>query len=67
MSEIERFICFSSSFVQDYVKTIARKLANRISYQIGMFRRGSDLDREGPYPLADLDRGSKSAGDPNPL
>ena len=41
MSEIERFVCFSSSFVRDFVKNIARKLANRISYQIGMFRRGS--------------------------
>ena len=43
MSEIERFVCFSSSFVRDFVKNIARKLANRISYQIGMFRRGVQI------------------------
>ena len=52
MSEIERFMCFSSSFLRDFVKNIARKLAKRISYQIGTFRRGG---------------GSKSAkGGPNP-
>ena len=33
---MERFVCFSSSLVRDFVKNIARKLANRISYQIGM-------------------------------
>ena len=54
MSEMERF-----------VKNIARKLANRLSYQIGMFRRGSKSVKGDTYPLADLDReggeGSKSA------
>ena len=28
---------------------------------------GSESAKGGPYPLADLDRGSKSAGGPNPL
>ena len=31
MTEIERFICFSSSFARDFVKSIARKLASRIN------------------------------------
>ena len=67
MSEIERFICFSSSFVRDFVKNIARKLTNRISYQVGMFRWGSKSAKGSisasvfgpgcPYPLAYLDRG----------
>ena len=55
-------------------KNIDKKLANRISYQIwykgclkGKFGRGVQICEGGPYPLADLDRGSKSAGDPNPL
>ena len=58
-------MCFSSSFVQDFVTNIDRKLVNRISYQIGMFRRtrrGSKSAKGGPYPLADLDWGG-----PNPL
>ena len=56
MSEMERFMCFCSSFVRDFAKNIARKLANRIGYQIGMFRRGVQIRW-----------GSKFAGGPNPL
>ena len=37
---MEQFVCFASSFVRDFVKDIARKLASRISYQTGMLRRG---------------------------
>ena len=55
-------------------RTSTKKLANRISYQIwykgclkGKFCRGSKSAEGGPYPLADLDRGSKSLGGPNPL
>ena len=55
-------------------RTSTKKLANRISYQIwykgclkGKFGRGVQICEGGPYPLADLDRGSKSAGGPNPL
>ena len=58
MSEIERFMCFSSSFLRDFVKNIARKLAKRISYQIGTFRMGGVQICEG---------GFKSAGGLNPL
>ena len=43
MSEMERFLCFSSSFVRGFVKNIARKLVNRIGYQAGMFRRGVEI------------------------
>ena len=56
LSEMELFMCFSSSFVRDFVTNIARKLANRISYQIEMFGRGSKSAKGGPYPLADLFR-----------
>ena len=73
MSEIEQFICFSSSFARDFVKNIARKLVNRISYHIGMFRSGVQICEGGPYPLVGFGRGfhirkristggSKSAG-----
>ena len=48
---------FSLSFVRDFVKNIARKLVNRISYQIGMFRRGVKICEEVPYPLADFKPG----------
>ena len=72
MSEIEQFICFSSSFARDFVKNIARKLVNRISYQIGMFRTESNL-RRGSISASGFGRGfhirkristggSKSAG-----
>ena len=74
MSEIERFICFSSSFVRDYVKKIARKFVNRISYQIETFRRGSKSAKGvhirkriwtgGPYLLRIWTGGSKSAVTP---
>ena len=54
-------------------RNIDKKLANRIIYQIwykgclkGKFGRGSKSAKGGPYPLADLNRGSKSAGGPNP-
>ena len=52
---------FSLSFVRDFVKNIARKLVNRISYQLGMFRRGVQICEEVPYPLAGVQirRGSK--------
>ena len=40
MPEMKRFMCFSSSFVRDFVKNIAR-IANRNSYQIRMFHIGS--------------------------
>ena len=64
------------SLVRYFVKNIARKLANRISYQIEMFRRGikicdGDLSllavldqKESPNSLADVGRGFKSAGGP---
>ena len=42
---------FSSSFVRDFVKNIARKLANTISYQMGMFRRGSKSVKGGTYRM----------------
>ena len=48
---------FSLSFVRDFVKNIARKLVNRISYQIGMFRRGVQICEGVPYPLADFKPG----------
>ena len=56
MSEIERFVCLSSSFGRDFAKNIGKKLANRISYQIRMFHRGSKsisargFGPTGPYP-----------------
>ena len=40
MPEMKRFMCFSSSFVRDFVKNIAR-IANGNSYQIRMFHIGS--------------------------
>ena len=36
-------MCFSSSLVWDFVKNITRKLANKISYKIEMFRRGVQI------------------------
>ena len=57
------FMCFFRLyFVSGFVKNIARKRENRISYQIGMFRSGGGgggQNRGGVsiYPLADLDRG----------
>ena len=56
-------------------KNIDRKLANRISYQIrykrcskGTFGRGGSKSAKGdPYPLADMDGESTSAGGPNLL
>ena len=54
-------------------RTSTKKLANGISYQIwykgclkGKFGRGSKSAKGGPYPLADLNWWSKSAGGPNP-
>ena len=63
---------FFSTFVEECCvvieKNIDNKLANRISYQIwckwclkAKFGRGVQICEGGPYPLADLDRVSKSA------
>ena len=66
---MEWFVCFSLSFVWNFVKNIARKLANRISYQtqefsIGGFKFAKGLHvcqqfwtRGSIYMLADLDQG----------
>ena len=55
-------------------KNIGKKLPNRISDQVWYkrclketFCRGVQICEGGPYTLADLDRGSKSAGGQNPL
>ena len=67
---MERFICFSSSFVtfvRDFVKNIACKYS-RISYQIGVFGIGGgglNLPK-GPYLVADLDRGFQIRGGSEP-
>ena len=54
---MKRFMCFSSSFVRDFAKNIARKLANITSYQ------NSNVSLGGPNPR----RGVNIRGGPNPL
>ena len=62
LSEMERFMCFSSSFVREFVKNIARKQANRISYQIGMFRRGVHICEGGSISASGFGLGFQFCG-----
>ena len=66
-------MCFSSSLVWDFVKNITRKLANKISYKIEMFRRGvqicegGSISASGFGPWVKGGEGSRSVEGSNPL